>query len=103
MSTGIQIERDERTEAVENASYKWAYSFVSFALLGDVVWRSVWLGQAAWDLMFLVVFGGGLAAAYQQAHHILGPRRWMKSTCVAVLVGLFTAAIAVLLASWLDQ
>ena len=102
MSMGIQIERDERTEAVENASYKWAFHFVCFALLGDVAMRSLWLGQAAWDLLFLVVFCGGLTSAYQQAHHVLG-RRWAASAGTAAVIGLFVAAIAVLLASWLGK
>jgi hypothetical protein len=33
MSTIPTVHRDERTLAVENASYRWAYLFLSFALL----------------------------------------------------------------------
>ena len=36
MSTPQAVERDERTVAVENASYRWAYLVLTYALLVDV-------------------------------------------------------------------
>jgi hypothetical protein len=41
MSTPQTVERDERTVAVENASYRWAYSLLTYALLVDVMYRSL--------------------------------------------------------------
>ena len=38
MSTPECVERDERTVTVENASYRWAYLFLAYALLADVLW-----------------------------------------------------------------
>ena len=37
MSTASPVERDERTEAVENASFRWAYLVLSYGLLAAVV------------------------------------------------------------------
>ena len=37
MSAGLSVERDERTVAVENASYRWSYLVVTYALLVDVM------------------------------------------------------------------
>ena len=57
MSTIPTVERDERTVAVENASYKWAYILLIFALLIDVVYRGMVRQEAAWDLLALVIVG----------------------------------------------
>ena len=40
MNTEQPLKRDERTVAVENASYKWTCIFLLFALLIDVMYRS---------------------------------------------------------------
>ena len=61
----MSIERDERTVVVENVSYKWAYTFIVFALLIDVMYRGLVRNEAAWDLMALVVVGGAVCVAYQ--------------------------------------
>jgi len=50
MTTHQNVQRDERTVAVENASYRWACTFVSFALLIDVMYRGAVRNEAAWDL-----------------------------------------------------
>ena len=49
MSTTPTVKRDERTVAVENTGYKWAYILVSFALLIDVMYRGMVRQEAAWD------------------------------------------------------
>ena len=49
MSTTSTVERDERTVAVENASYRWAYMLLTFALLLDVIFRSLYRQEGAWD------------------------------------------------------
>ena len=54
--TGLrEVLRDERTVAVEEASYRVAYMFLSFALLLDVMYRGMVRGEAAWDLIGLVI------------------------------------------------
>ncbi len=76
MSTAHSVDRDERTEAVENASFRWAYLVLSFGLLAAVAFRSFLYRESAWDLMALVVAGGAVATAYQAAHRVLA-RRWL--------------------------
>jgi hypothetical protein len=65
MSTPQVVERDERTAAVENASYRWAYAVLTYALLLDVMYRSLFRHEAAWDLMALVIVGGAICTVYQ--------------------------------------
>jgi hypothetical protein len=36
MSADQSVKRDERTIAVENASFRWTFTFLLFALLADV-------------------------------------------------------------------
>ena len=48
MSTQPGVKRDERTVAVENASYKWAFTFIISALMIDAFCRGLFfcLGSA---------------------------------------------------------
>lgn len=84
------VERDERTVAVENAGYRLAYHALSFGLLGLAAYRSMALGQAAWDLLALVVLGGVLNAAYQGWHRVLY-RRWVVMTIVTFVIAALVA------------
>ena len=96
MTTHQSAERDERTTAVENASYKWAYIFISFALLIDLAYRGMVRNEAAWDLMALVVVGGAICAMYQVRHKIW-TRRWVRDAvliaCLGAVVGIISIAI----------
>ena len=95
MSMTPSVNRDERTVAVENASYRWAYTFVSFALLIDVVYRGMFRHEAAWDLLALVIVGGGVCTIHQ-ARQKIWTRRWARD---AALVALFGAVIAAIVAA----
>jgi hypothetical protein len=92
MSTTPTVDRDERTVAVENASYRWAYLFLSFGLLALVAYRSFVHHESPWDLMALVVLGGVLSAAYQGLHKVL-TAQWAV-TCLLTIVA--AGALAVL-------
>lgn len=85
MSTLPTVERDERTVAVENASYRWSYGFLSFGLLVLVAVRSFVYKESAWDLMALVILGGFLNTAYQGFHGVLS-RQWAVA-CLASMIG----------------
>lgn len=90
------VERDERTVAVENAGYRWSYHLLSFGLLGLVAYRSWVRGEAAWDLIALVVLGGVVNAAYQGSRRVLY-RRWIVMTIVTfVIAGLLAAGMIAL-------
>ena len=92
MSTDQIVERDERTLAVENASYRWAYMLLTYALFIDVMYRGIVRGEAAWDLLALVILGGLFCAVYQAKRKTL-THGWVRKV---VLVACFAAAIAAL-------
>lgn len=90
------ITRDERTTAVENSSYRWAYVVLSFGLLLSVTYRSLALGESSWDLLALVVLGGVVATFYQGIHRVLS-RRWAFLALACAVAAAATAAAIVLL------
>src|SRR5262249_30763880 len=88
------VHRDERTVAVENASYRLAYTVLTFGLLLIVAYRSFFFRESPWDLLGLVVLGGLLSAAYQAFHRVL-TGRWVWVTVASFLgAGLLAAALA---------
>lgn len=96
MNTTQPVERDERTLAVENASYRWAYILLTYALLVDVIYRGIVRNEAAWDLLALVIVGGFVCGIYQARQKTL-PRGWLKQgvliACVGGVIAALTAAI----------
>jgi hypothetical protein len=75
--------------AVENASYRWAYLVLTYALLVDVMYRGLFRNDAAWDLMALVIGGGIFCSVYQARQKILGHGWVMKAVlgaCVACII-----------------
>jgi hypothetical protein len=76
---------------VEDASYRWAYLFMSFALLGLVAYRGFVHHENAWDMLGLVILGGVISTAYQGFHGVLS-RRWaiaclLTAAASAVMAG----------------
>jgi hypothetical protein len=92
MSTLETVERDERTVAVENTSYRYAYLVLTYALLADVGWRSFVRHEAAWDLMALVIVGGVVGTLYQASQKVLS-RSWVKTALLAAFAAGMVAAI----------
>ena len=96
MSTHQSIERDERTVAVENAGYKWAYIFIAFTLLIDVAYRAAVRHEAAWDLMALAIVPSLACTMYQARQKTLA-HGWLKAAvliaCLGAVVGIITVAI----------
>jgi len=96
MSLTPEVEGDERTIAAANAGGTWAYNFVAFALLIDFLYRGVYLGEPAWDLMAFVVGGGAVSMVYQ-----IRQKTWKRGWTGAVLlvfavagfIGLMIAAV----------
>ena len=88
-------ERDERTTAVENAGYRWAYLFLSFGLLLIVAVRGSTYGTASWDLMALVVLGGGVHFAFRTFHGALYKRLALR-VAVALIAAVLLAIVLVL-------
>lgn len=86
------VDRDERTLAVENASYRWAYLFLSFGLLAIVAFRSFALHQSSWDLLAIVVLSGVVATAFRRRQHAFTGGA-AKSAMLAIIGGVIAAAL----------
>jgi hypothetical protein len=94
------VVRDERTVAVENASYRLACAILTFGVLLIAGVRAIVLKEACWDLIALVVFSGGAATFYQARRQTLAPRWWRVAVLIAVggaVVGAATAVLAMML------
>jgi hypothetical protein len=90
------VDRDERTVAVENASYRWAYNFMSFGLLLLVAYRSFVHHESSWDLFALVILGGGVGTVYQATHQVVGRRRLLVSMSTFVAAAVLAAVLVVI-------
>ena len=88
MSMTPSVERDERTVAVENTGYGWAYGFLSFALLIDVVCRGVFRHEAAWDLLALVIVAGAVSTI-----HSIRRKIWTRGHTRAAVLTVLLAAV----------
>ena len=97
MNSNQHVVHDERTETVENASYKWPICFLMYALLLDVMYRGWFRNEAAWDLMAMVIVSGALSAYYQYRHNTLAERNYMFVITFFV-IGTIGALVAFLLA-----
>lgn len=84
------VEKDERTTFIENASYKFGYNFIAFALLLDVVYRSIKLNEAPWDLLGLIIISGFVMTIYQYKMKILG-KTWLKIIAISLIVAFIIA------------
>jgi hypothetical protein len=94
--TGRNLARDERTVAVENASYRLGYMVLAFGILLSVAYRGLVLQEASWDLLALVVVSGLVTAIYQGGRTVL-TRRWaMVAAGTTVLAALIGAALVFL-------
>jgi hypothetical protein len=98
MSTNQVLQRDERTLAVENASYRWAYLLLAYALLIDVMVRGLVRQEAAWDLMALVI-GSGFAGRLYQAREKILTRGWVMKMALVAFVSAVVAALIVVVRS----
>ena len=88
------VERDERTIAVENAGYRLSYLIVTFGLLGLTAYRSLAMHQSSWDLLTLVVLGGIVNATYQGSRRVINAG-WLFITLGTVLIALLIAILIV--------
>lgn len=90
------IRRDERTESVENASYRLAHLVASVGLLVSFVYRTYVLHQSSWDLLAILVIGG-LVAGFYQGRQGVWTRRWALAAAVGA-AAVVVAVVAVLVA-----
>jgi hypothetical protein len=94
--TSSAVHRDERTVAIENQSYRWAFHVFAYGLLAIVAYRSYMADEAAWDLLALVVIGGSAASLYQWTHNVL-----TRQSAASIVVGMVLAALIAAAVVWL--
>lgn len=93
MNNNDSIDKDERTTAIENASYSLGYKVLAFSLLFDVAYRSLKLGESSWDLLGIIIFSGLVLTAYQARHQIL-TRTWARTAVFAFALAFVVAIVA---------
>lgn len=84
--------RDERTLAVENASFSFAYSFICYGLLLLVIYRSCFKHESSWDLLGLVILSGFVHLAYQASKRVLS-RQWVRAAVLNISIACILAAL----------
>jgi hypothetical protein len=84
--------RDERTLAIENASYRWSYLILSFGLLLDLNARILFPHKGDWDLLLLIIVAGMFCTIYQaRARVVTRALVW-----VMIITGVVAALVAVM-------
>jgi hypothetical protein len=91
MDTQRPLNADERS-AIMMRGNTWAYNFLLFALLIDVVYQSLLWHEAAWDLLALLIASGLVSVVYAVRHKVLVLNR--NFVMVMSLVALLSAVIA---------
>lgn len=94
------VERDERTIAVEHASYSIGYKIVMYALLIDTMVRSLFLKEASWDLLGIVILSGLATTVYQLNFKIL-THSWVKVSILVLVFSLLVATVIILVSKQL--
>ena len=80
------VTRDERTIAIENSSYKYAYFFLIAALFLDGVYRGILQDSHMWDFFLMFVAGGAVARGYQ-IHQKAVPDGWVRRGIGILVMG----------------
>ena len=93
--TGVSsVVRDERMFVGEHASYRLAYGFIIFALLLDVIYRSLVRQESPWDLLAIVIVGGVGSILYEWKKTLTG-RSFKLLAVLMVLTGVVAALVAI--------
>jgi hypothetical protein len=98
MNTGTII-RDERTQTVENASYKLGFNILCFGVMIDIIFRSLFYKEAPWDLFALVIVGSWAATIYQGVHKTLPPHFFRSMLLLMVATAVVSAVMVFVIVS----
>ena len=91
MSTQGCANTDERTTVLLHAN-NWGLNFLIFGLLGDILYRSVVLKEAPWDLFALIGATGLISGAYAARYKVVVINR--RFMILMALIAVLAAAIA---------
>ena len=88
------VPRNEREVRVDLSADRIAYLVISYGLLVSVAYRSFVQGDAAWDLIGLVVLGGIVGLAYRIREGVVSGR-WTLVLVATIAVGFVVACLLV--------
>ena len=100
MNTEQPLKRDERTVAIENASFKWAWHFLVWPLTIVALYRQKAMNEEVGDLIALVCVSSAIAIVYQFRHKVIvsyWPWRWRKTAivfAVSIVVAILVLSVA---------
>ena len=97
MSTHQVVKADERTVAVVDASSRWAYNFITFALLMDIMCRAAVRKEVSWDLWALLGVSAAISTVYMARHKVLGQLFGWKLAIIGAVVALLVAAVVAII------
>jgi len=89
------VRRDERQAQVDLVADRLAYLVVSYGLLAAVAYRSLNRGDAAWDLMGLVILGGLVGLSYRISKGAVSGR-WVLMLVATIGVAVVVGGVLVL-------
>jgi len=89
------VPRDGREARIDFAADRLAYLVLSYGLLLSVAYRSFVNGDAAWDLIALVVLGGIVGVTYRARHGAMSGR-WTLVLVATTVVAFVVAGLLVL-------
>jgi hypothetical protein len=95
MSTSTDTNADDRLATILWGN-TWALNFILFALFLDIMYRSLVLHEAAWDLFALIGLSGIVSVAYAARHNVLVLNR--KSILVLALSAVIATVVGAILA-----
>lgn len=90
-----RVEVDERAEFVVNKSYGLAFKLITILLFFDVMYRSFFLQEAAWDLLGIILIGSFAATLYQLKYKIWGARLITRITLITTFIAILLSFIIV--------
>jgi hypothetical protein len=95
MDTQQSLTADERPAIMMRGSM-WAYNFLTFAMLFDIMYRAMIWQEAAWDLYALLLASGVISLVYAIRHKALILNR--NTVMLLAFLGFVAAAVAALVA-----
>ena len=86
---------DERSVIMMRGN-TWAYNFLAFALLIDIMYRAVILDEGSWDLFALIAASGAISMIYAARHNVM-ILNW-KGIVLMALAAIVAAIVAFIFA-----
>lgn len=98
MSVTAEVERDERTVSIENASYRLGFFILYIGVLWDACYRAYFRHEAPFDLLALAIGSAAISTVYQVRRKALTRGRFRKILVGALVFGVLGAVWALILA-----